>query len=191
MFTVTMEVSIKPIACVKEPKRGRANEFQHCNTDKPIMSGSWTVHEGELDQDDVRALLAQHFAEMRAGSPPSACHVLPADGLKSSGIRFFTLREGDNLLGCGALKRLEPGHGELKSMRTSDAVLGRGVGKAILDHLVAIARDEGMTRLSLETGSTEQFAAANRLYEREGFQVCGPFGGYVDTPFTRFFTKTI
>ena len=151
----------------------------------------WQILEGELDQDDVRALLDQHFAEMRAGSPPEACHVLPVDGLKAPEIRFFTLREDGMLLGCGALKRLEPGHGEIKSMRTADAALGRGVGKALLDHIVDAAKAEGMSRLSLETGSTEQFAAANRLYEREGFERCGPFGGYADTPFTRFFTKEI
>lgn len=151
----------------------------------------WQIFEGELDQEDVRALLAQHFAEMRAGSPPSACHVLPVDGLRAPEIRFFTLREGGVLLGCGALKRLAEGHGEIKSMRTAERALGRGVGKAMLDHLVATARTEEMTRLSLETGSTGQFAAANRLYEREGFERTGPFGHYVDTPFTRFFTKEI
>ena len=106
-------------------------------------------------------------------------------------IRFFTLREDCQLLGCGALKRLETGHGEIKSMRTSDAALGRGVGKTILGHIVEIARNEGMTRLSLETGSSEQFGAANRLYEKEGFERCGPFGGYAHTPFTRFFTRAI
>ena len=152
---------------------------------------TWTIHESELDREDVRQLLAQHFSEMQAGSPPEACHVLPVDGLKDPAIRFFTLRENGALFGCGALKRLEPGHGEIKSMRTADAALGRGVGKALLDHLVATARQEGITRLSLETGSTEQFAAANRLYEREGFDRCGPFGTYADTPFTRFFTREI
>ena len=152
---------------------------------------SWQIFEGELDCKDVRTLLSQHFAEMRAGSPPEACHVLPIDGLKDPAIRFFTLREEGVLLGCGALKRLGDGHGEVKSMRTADAALGRGVGKAMLDHLVATAKAEGMTRLSLETGSTGQFAAANRLYEREGFERVGPFGGYADTPFTRFFTKVI
>ena len=151
----------------------------------------WTIHEGELDQEDVRALLSQHFAEMRAGSPPEACHVLPIDGLKAPGIRVFTIREDGMLLGCGALKRLEPGHGEIKSIRTVDEALGRGVGKALLDHIVAAARTERMSRLSLETGSTEQFAAANHLYEKEGFERCGPFGGYADTPFTRFFTREI
>ena len=150
-----------------------------------------SFHEGELDRDDVRALLDQHFKEMQAGSPPEACHVLPRDGLKDPAIRFFTLREEGALLGCGALKRLEPGHGEIKSMRTATAALGRGVGKAMLDQLVATAQAEDMSRLSLETGSTEQFAAALRLYEREGFKRCGPFGGYMDTPWTRFFTKEI
>jgi putative acetyltransferase len=152
---------------------------------------AWQIFEGELDHNDVRALLAQHFTEMRAGSPPSACHVLPVDGLKDPAIRFFTLREDGALLGCGALKRLTGDHGEVKSMRTADAALGRGVGKALLDHLVSTARKQGMTCLSLETGSTEQFAAALRLYEREGFENCGPFGSYADTPFTRFLTKEI
>jgi putative acetyltransferase len=151
----------------------------------------WTIHEGELDHDDVHALLAQHFAEMRAGSPPSACHVLPVDSLKDPAIRFFTLREHGELFGCGALKRLGEGHGEIKSMRTSDAALGRGVGKALVNHLIETARQQGISRLSLETGSTEQFAAALRLYEREGFEYCGPFGGYADTPFTRFLTREI
>ena len=152
---------------------------------------NWQFFEGELDRDDVRVLLAQHFAEMRAGSPPEACHVLPVDGLKTTDIRFFTLREDGALLGCGALKRLTADHGEVKSMRTASAALGRGVGKAMLDRIVATAKSEGMSRLSLETGSTEQFAAANRLYEKEGFERTGPFGDYADTPFTRFFTKEI
>ena len=152
---------------------------------------TWTIHEGELDYDDVRTLLSQHFAEMQAGSPPEACHVLPIDGLKDPAIRFFTLREGSLLLGCAALKRLEPGHGEVKSMRAANAVLGRGVGKALLDHLLVVAKEAGITRISLETGSTDQFAAANRLYERNGFQRTGAFGDYADTPWTHFYTREI
>ena len=152
---------------------------------------NWRFFEGELDRDDVRALLDQHFSEMRAGSPPEACHVLPIDGLKDPAIRFFTLREGGLLLGCGALKRLGPDHGEVKSMRTANAALGRGVGRAMLDQLITIARSERIKRLSLETGSTEQFAAAIRLYEGQGFERTGPFGTYRETPFTRFFTKKI
>ena len=151
---------------------------------------NWTFHEGELGTDDVRALLAHHFAEMTAGTPPSACHVMPADALGDPSIRFFTVRDDDGtLLGCGALKRLAGDHGELKSMRTADAALGRGVGRAMLDHLITVARAQGMTRLSLETGNS--FAAANRLYQREGFEPCGPFGGYRPTDFTTFYTRTI
>jgi putative acetyltransferase len=151
---------------------------------------NWTFHEGELGTDDVRALLAHHFAEMTAGTPPSACHVMPADALADPSIRFFTVRDDDGtLLGCGALKRLAGDHGELKSMRTADAALGRGVGGAMLDHLITVARAQGMTRLSLETGNS--FAAANRLYQREGFERCGPFGGYRPTDFTTFYTRTI
>jgi putative acetyltransferase len=151
---------------------------------------NWTFHEGELGTGDVRALLAHHFAEMTAGTPPSACHVMPADALADRSIRFFTVRDDDgSLLGCGALKRLASDHGEIKSMRTADAALGRGVGGAMLDHLISVARAQGMTRLSLETGNS--FAAANRLYQREGFERCGPFGGYRPTDFTTFYTRTI
>lgn len=152
---------------------------------------NWQIFEGELDRADVRLLLTQHFSEMRAGSPPEACHVLPIDGLKDATIRFFTLRENSALLGCGALKRLSGDHGEIKSMRAANAALGRGVGQAILDHLLDVARQDGLTRVSLETGSTAQFAAANRLYEKNGFERSGAFGDYPDTPWTHFFTREI
>ena len=144
-----------------------------------------------MDRDDVRALLSQHFAEMRAGSPPNACHVLPGDGLKDPRIRFFTLREDGALLGCGALKQLSNDHGEVKSMRTTDAALGRGVGQVMLDHLVSTAKQWGMARVSLETGSTDQFAAANCLYEKNGFERTEAFGDYPDTPWTHFYTRAI
>lgn len=129
---------------------------------------------------------------MTAGSPPAACHVLPADSLADPAIRFFTLRDADGiLLGCGALKRLDDGQGEIKSMRTAPAALGRGVGSAMLDHLTATARSMGMARLSLETGNSALFAAANRLYQRDGFTRCGSFGGYRPTDFTTFYTREI
>ena len=148
--------------------------------------------EGELDRADVRELLDHHFAEMRADSPPEACHVLPIDGLRGPEIRFLSLRDArDELLGVGALKTLEPGHGEIKSMRTHPQALGRGVGKVMLGQLVDLARAEGMTRLSLETGNSSLFTAANRLYERSGFVRCGPFGDYANTPFTHFYTRSI
>ncbi|HEV2044327.1 MAG TPA: GNAT family N-acetyltransferase [Sphingomicrobium sp.] len=151
-----------------------------------------TVSEGELDLPDVRALLALHFAEMRADSPPEACHVLPIDELRDPAIRFFSLRDADGTLLCvGALKTLEPGHGEIKSMRTAPGALGLGAGGHMLRHLFDSARAMGMKRLSLETGNSPLFNAANRLYQREGFQPCGPFGGYPGTPFTLFYTRLL
>ena len=151
----------------------------------------WSFREGDLESADVQELLAFHFEQMRATSPPDACHVLPADGLRDPAVTFWSVRENGALLGVGALKELTDGHGEVKSMRTSKAALGRGVGRALLHHIVAEARNRGYCRLSLETGSTEPFAAALRLYESEGFVPCGPFGDYRDTPFTRFFTREL
>ena len=152
---------------------------------------SLTFHEGDLDSPDVQSLLAFHFNEMRATSPPDACHVLPIDGLREPAVTFWSAREDGKLLGAGALKQLAADHGEIKSMRTAPDVLGRGVGRAVLHHIVGEARRRGYRRLSLETGSTEPFAAALRLYESEGFVPCGPFGDYRDTPFTRFFTRAL
>ena len=151
----------------------------------------WSFHEGDLDSEDVRALLDFHFAQMRGNSPPEACHVLPADGLRDPAVTCWSVREGGQLLGIGALKQLSPDHGEVKSMRTAPDALGRGVGRALLHHIVAEARRRGYARLSLETGSTDPFAAALRLYESEGFVPCGPFGGYRNTPFTRFFSLVL
>jgi putative acetyltransferase len=153
--------------------------------------GGLTFGEGDLDSADVQALLAYHFAQMRETSPPEACHVLPIDGLRDPAVTFWSAREDGELLGVGALKELSPDHGEIKSMRTAPAALGRGVGRKLLHHIVAEARSRGYKRLSLETGSTEPFAAALRLYESEGFVPCGPFGEYQDTPFTRFFTREL
>ncbi len=152
---------------------------------------SLTFHEGDLDSPDVHALLAFHFNEMRATSPPDACHVLPIDGLRDPSVTLWCAREGNQLRGIGALKHLATGHGEIKSMRTAPDALGRGVGRAVLHHIVGEAQRRRYRRLSLETGSTEPFAAALRLYAQEGFAACGPFGDYRDTPFTRFFTREL
>lgn len=151
-----------------------------------------TIHEGELGRDDVRALLAQHFAEMRADTPHDACHVMTADALDDPDIDFLTLREKDGTLAAvGALRKLDPTHGEIKSMRAADPARGTGAGKAMLDALIDRARTMGMTRLSMETGNSPLFAAANRLYEGAGFERSGPFAGYRPTPFTHFFTREI
>jgi putative acetyltransferase len=145
-----------------------------------------TFHQGELDRDDVQALLALHVAAMHAHSPPEACHVLPGSALAHPAITFFTAREDGRLLGFGALKALGDDTGEIKSMRTAPAALGQGVGSAILGAIIAEARQRGYNRLLLETGRSDDFAAANHLYDRSGFTECGSFGGYPDSAFTRF-----
>jgi putative acetyltransferase len=152
----------------------------------------WRFGEADLDCADVSTLVALHHGEMKRHSPPDACHVLPAEALRGSSITLFELRDEDcSLMGIGALKELGPDHGELKSMRTHPDALGRGVGGALLAGLVEEARRRGYARLSLETGSTANFAGALRLYEREGFVRSEPFGGYPASPFTRFYARTL
>jgi putative acetyltransferase len=142
----------------------------------------------QLDRADVQALLDAHFGAMRAISPPEACHVLPADGLRDPGVIFWAARDRGQLAGIGALKLLGDGHGELKSMSVAASSLGKGVGRAILEQIIGNARQRGLARLSLETGGTADFDAALGLYRSAGFVPCGPFADYAPTPFTRFLT---
>lgn len=151
----------------------------------------WTFHEGDLDRADVIDLLALHWQAMRSSSPPDACHVLAIDSLRALDVSFWSLREKALLLGVGALKQLSRDHGEIKSMRTNPSVVGRGVGSAMLHHIISEGRQRGLTRLSLETGSTGIFQPAIRLYERHGFVRCEPFGDYKPTPFNIFYTRAI
>ena len=150
-----------------------------------------TFHAGDFDSPDVQALLAMHYGIMRSISPHRACHVLPLEGLKDPAITLWAAREGGQLVGVGALKELAPDHGEVKSMRTAPRSLGQGVGREVLHHIVGEAKARGYKRLSLETGGSKPFEAAIALYESEGFERCGPFGGYEDTPFSRFFTREL
>jgi len=135
---------------------------------------------------DVRALLEEHLRNMHELSPPESVHALAVSGLKSADITFWSVREGDLLIGCGALRQLAPEHGEIKSMRTPTALRRHGAGRAILNHILEVARERGYKRLSLETGTAESFAAAHRLYESVGFVRCGPFGDYKLDPYSVF-----
>ncbi len=140
----------------------------------------------DLSGATVRALVAQHLAGMYAASPPESVHAFDVAQLKEPGVTFWSAWAGAELCGCGALKALDAARREIKSMRVTDAFRGRGVGRAILEHLIGEARARGMRSVCLETGSTEPFAAALRLYERAGFVRCGPFDGYRDDPFSVF-----
>ncbi|HCB75907.1 MAG TPA: GNAT family N-acetyltransferase [Sphingomonas bacterium] len=149
------------------------------------------LRDGLLDHPAVVALLHTHFAGMLAASPPGTCHFLDLDALAAPEVTFVTAWDGDTLLGCGALKALGDGQGELKSMRTAASALRRGVAAAILTHLIERARAAGMTRLYLETGTGPAFDAAEALYRRHGFAPCGPFGDYRATDFNRYMTRAI
>ncbi|MFL5846094.1 MAG: GNAT family N-acetyltransferase [Solirubrobacteraceae bacterium] len=127
---------------------------------------------------DVRALLERHLAFAASHSPPEDVHALDVERLVDPAITFFSFRDDDELLGVGALKELGDGHAELKSMHTAEAARGRGVGRAIAAHLLAEARSRGLTRVSLETGTMEAFAAARALYASLGFEPCPPFADY-------------
>ncbi|MCW3837508.1 GNAT family N-acetyltransferase [Sphingomonas canadensis] len=147
------------------------------------------IRDGGLDDPRVIALLELHARGMLDNSPADSCHFLDLSGLKVPEVRFWSAWDGEELLGIGAVKAIEPGHGEVKSMRTAPQHLGKGVGAAILEHILAAARASGWRRLSLETGSTPAFDAAHALYRKYGFVPCGAFGGYpADDPFSRFLT---
>lgn len=151
----------------------------------------WQIVEDDLCGPEIRALLQQHFAGMLANSPAGSCHFLDFDGLTADGVGFWSIWLSGELAGCGALKRIDPDHGEIKSMRVADAFRGRGAGYAMLQHILAEARGRGLSRLSLETGSGPAFADAAQLYVRAGFSDCAPFGDYRADPFSRFMTLAL
>jgi len=132
--------------------------------------------------DDVRALLERHLALMHEVTPVGHVHALDAERLADPALSFFGARRGGVLLGIGALKRLDDAHVELKSMHTAFEARRRGVGAAMVTHLVGVARASGYRRVSLETGSFDAFAPARALYAGFGFVRCAPFGGYTDNP---------
>ncbi|HEY2977846.1 MAG TPA: GNAT family N-acetyltransferase [Burkholderiaceae bacterium] len=139
-----------------------------------------------LSRDEVHALLREHLANMHELSPPASVHALDLTKLRAPDITFWTIWDHSLLLGCGALKELTPTHGEVKSMRTPSALRRRGAGRAILTHIVVEARSRGYRRLSLETGSSEAFMPAHKLYQSFGFVDCGPFADYQTDPNSAF-----
>ena len=149
------------------------------------------IIEDDLTGVEIRALLETHFAAMLASSPAESCHFLDFDGLNAPDVTFWSIWDGIALAGCGALKALSPGQGEIKSMRTHADHLRKGAGAAMLRHIISQARQRGYVRLSLETGSSDAFAPARALYEAYGFESCPPFGDYVEDPFSRFMTLAI
>lgn len=144
-----------------------------------------------LENEEVAAFLREHLAEMRSVSPPESTHALDLDGLRRADVEFWTVWEGARLVGCGALRRLDAGHGEIKSMRTAARSRGGGVASALLGFMIGHAARSGIRRLSLETGSMAFFEPARRLYAKFGFRECGPFGSYRPDANSVFMTMEI
>ena len=149
------------------------------------------IVEDDLFSEAIAALLRLHLDDMHRWSPPCSVHAMPIERLKAADVTFYSAWDGEVLAGCGAPKELDAGHGEIKSMRASPDYRGKGVGKAVLLHLIDEARRRGYSRLSLETGRPDEFLPARSLYEAHGFAECPPFADYVDDEFSVCMTRPL
>ncbi|VAV96100.1 Uncharacterized N-acetyltransferase YedL [hydrothermal vent metagenome] len=140
---------------------------------------------------EIKALLQRHLDEMVHTTPPESIHALDLDGLRVPEISFWSVWDGRNLLGCGALKQLDDRHGEIKSMHVHCDHRGKGIAVTMLKHIMEVARQRSYNRLSLETGSMPAFLPARRLYEKYGFAECPVFGDYKVDPNSVCMTKTL
>jgi putative acetyltransferase len=140
---------------------------------------------------EIAAFLEEHIKEMRATSPEESMHALDLTALREPGVTFWSVYDGGRLVGCGAIKRLDDAHAEVKSMRSAADRKRAGIASAMLEHIFREARARGFSRLSLETGSSSHFEPARRLYEKFGFEYCGPFADYRLDPHSVFMTREL
>ncbi len=150
-----------------------------------------SFREDDLTGAEIRKLVAHHLRGMEENSPPGTCSAFDIDALKQPGVTLWSAWEGTKLAGMGGLKTIDRDNGEIKSMRVADNYLGKGAGRALLEHLMAEARARKMLTLWLETGSSAGFVGALNLYESAGFSYCGPFADYDDNGFSRFMTRSL
>ncbi|MTH78879.1 GNAT family N-acetyltransferase [Paracoccus aestuariivivens] len=141
--------------------------------------------------DDLELLFQRHTLDMHADTPPESIHMMPREDLVHPDIAFFVLRDGGRAVGMGAIKRLGPDHGEVKSMHVLIEERGRGLARIVVERMIDHARRSGFARLSLETGSQPMFLPARKLYERVGFVECGPFGSYRLDPNSVYMTLSL
>lgn len=145
----------------------------------------------DLSGPEIAGFLEEHIEEMKTVTPPGSKHALDLDGLRSASVRFWTVVADGRIIGCGAIKRLDDEHGEIKSMRVAPACRRTGVASMLLAYLIAEAQRMGLVRLSLETGASEFFERARGLYRKHGFELCGPFADYILDPNSVFMTKML
>tara|TARA_B100000963_G_scaffold104871_1_gene90861 strand:+ start:4968 stop:5435 length:468 start_codon:yes stop_codon:yes gene_type:complete len=147
--------------------------------------------EGNFNNPEVNELLTKHFIELRAASPEGSAHVLDIPGLKVPSIKFWSLWEDENLVGCGALKFLDIEHGEFKSIRVHDNFRNMGNGIKVIEHLIEEAKKLKIKRLSIETGAGDFFKPARKLFKRCNFISCKPFAHYKEDINSIYLTKLI
>jgi putative acetyltransferase len=145
----------------------------------------------DLSGSQIAQFLEAHVVEMRSITPREYAHALELDALRESGVMFWSMWDGDTVVGCAAIKRLDSGHAELKSMRTAPGRRRGGVASMLLRHIITEARRMGYSQLSLETGTEEFFSPARRLYEKFGFTSCEPFADYQASPHNTFMTRAL
>ena len=150
-----------------------------------------TISEESPRSADIVQLLETHLAFAETVTPAGHVHALDLEALDAAEMSFFAAREDDMLLGIGALRRLDADRAEIKSMHTTERARGRGIGRMVLDHLMATAVQEGITWLGLETGTYDAFAPARNLYATAGFEPCPPFSDYSDNPFSVCMSRRI
>lgn len=144
------------------------------------------VRRDDLSGPEIAGLIAIHAGTMLSASPPESCHFLPLESLRDPSVTVWSLWDGEALVGCGALKELGGGQGEIKSMHTLEARRGEGHGRRMLEHILAEARQRAYSAVWLETGTMPAFRPATALYEAYGFKPCGPFGAYLEDPNSLF-----
>jgi putative acetyltransferase len=145
----------------------------------------------DLSSDEAQSIVREHMASMLDNTPIESVHALPLEKLCQPNVSFWTAWISSELCGCGALQMLGPHHGEIKTMRTRARFLRQGVGQSVLTHIVNESQARGIQRLSLETGSSDAFAAARAMYEKNGFEICEPFGDYQLDPHSVFMSKAL
>jgi putative acetyltransferase len=156
------------------------------------MPSTLVISRADFGDDPLREFLQAHLDDLEPTAPPESRHALDLTGLQAPGVRMWTARDGAAIVGTAALSALdEPGHEELKSMRTDPSRRGEGIAAALLEFVLDDARARGVTRVSLETGSMEFFIPARRLYAKAGFTSCPPYGTYGDDPNSAFMTLVL
>ncbi len=154
------------------------------------LSG-FALQKDRVDRPEVAALIARHHKLMRDTSPPESCHVMDASELGEAGATLFSLSDGAQVVGIGAIKQIAPDHGEIKSMHVAAEARGKGASKALLTALIEAAKEAGFERVSLETGVEDVFEPARGLYLSFGFEPCPPFADYTHDPLSVFMTRQI